>query len=199
MIRICIVDDHYIVREGIRMVLELEEHFEVVAEAENGQQAIALLVTHDVDVILLDLNMPVMDGIQFLQQYKGTTPVIVLTTYNDEQLLLKAVNLGVRSYLLKDAGRAIIYETIARVMNGETYFPSALQHALRTARERPVFTNKELELLRLLASGLKNKEIASKLFVSERTVKAYLTTIYEKLDVKSRGQAIAIAIEQKYI
>lgn len=89
MIRICIVDDHYIVREGIRMVLELEEHFEVVAEAENGQQAIALLATHDVDVILLDLNMPVMDGIQFLQQYKGTTPVIVLTTYNDEQLFIE--------------------------------------------------------------------------------------------------------------
>lgn len=199
MIRICIVDDHYIVREGIRMVLELEDHFEVVAEAENGQQAKELLQTHDVDVILLDLNMPVMDGIQFLQQYNEAAPVIVLTTYNDEQLLLKAVNLGVRSYLLKDAGREVIYETIARVVNGKTYFPTELQHALRTARERPMLTNRELELLRLLATGLKNKEIADKLFVSERTVKAYLTTIYEKLDVKSRAQAIAVAIEQKYI
>lgn len=206
MIRICIVDDHYIVREGIRMVLELEDDFDVVAEAENGQQALQLIDEQPVDIILLDLNMPEMDGIQFLTHYmkrEKRAPVIVLTTYNDEQLLLKAVNLGVHSYLLKDAGREVIYDTIARVMRGETYFPHALQQMLTKARQReanaPTLTKKELELLRLLATGLKNKEIASELFVSERTVKAYLTTIYEKLDVKSRAQAIAVAIEQKYI
>lgn len=202
---ICIVDDHYIVREGIRMVLELEDDFCVVAEAENGQQALRAIAEHTIDLVLLDLNMPVMDGMEVLrvmQREAMAIPVIVLTTYKDDRLLVEAASLGVRSYLLKDAGREVIFDTIQRVLQGQTYFPPDIEAALRAAKQKqalaPTLTEKEQEVLRLLVTGMKNRDIAKALFVSERTVKAHLTVIYEKLHVKSRAQAIAVAIEQKY-
>lgn len=206
MIRVVIVDDHYIVREGIRMVLELEEQFNVVGEAENGLQALELLNSVEADVVLLDLNMPQLDGISFLRKLKQTehtVPCIVLTTYKDEHLLVEAVKLGVRSYLLKDAGRAVIYETIQRAVNGETWFPNEIATLLKDSLDKQsdgiTLTSKEVTILKALAIGKKNSEIAEQLFVSERTVKSYLTVIYEKLQVKTRAQAIAVAIEKKYI
>ncbi len=206
MIRVLIVDDHYIVREGIRMVLELEDLFEVVGEAENGIEALQLLETLQADVILLDLNMPQLDGVNFLRKMKHlqlSMPCIVLTTYKDEHLLVEAVNLGARSYLLKDAGRKVIYDTIQRVVAGETYFPHEIALLLQTAFEKQQggieLTSKEVTILKALATGKKNNDIAKELFVSERTIKSYLTVIYEKLQVKTRAQAIAVAIEKKYI
>lgn len=206
MVRVVIVDDHYIVREGIRMVLELEEQFDVVGEAEHGIEALQLLESVEADVVLLDLNMPQLDGISFLRKLKQTghtVPCIVLTTYKDEHLLVEAVKLGVHSYLLKDAGREVIYETIERVVNGETWFPSEIAELLLTSLHKQSngisLTSKEVTILKALAAGKKNREIAEQLFVSERTVKSYLTVIYEKLQVKSRAQAIAVAIESKYL
>ena len=205
MVNIFIVDDHNIVREGIRMVLELEETFTVCGEAENGEQAIQMLANITPDIILLDLNMPVVDGIQFLRKLQAqnrTIPCIVLTTYKDQHLLMEAVSLGVKSYLLKDAGREVIYETIYRVLRGERWFPSEIEKALEEAeRKRSLgltLTAKEMEIVRYLAQGLTNSEIADKFFVSERTIKSYLTVIYEKLQVKSRAQAIAVANEKNY-
>ena len=204
--KVCIIDDHYIVREGIRMVLELEEKFDVVGEASNGLEALQLLEEVVPDVVLLDLNMPTLDGISFLRKLKQIerdVPCIVLTTYKDEHLLVEAVNLGVRSYLLKDAGREVIYETIERVVAGETWFPTSIQALLEETIAKQssgiVLSSKEVTILRALASGKKNSEIAEQLFVSERTVKGYLTVIYEKLHVKSRAQAIAVAIEKNYL
>mgnify|MGYP003367451158 CR=1 FL=1 len=206
MIRVVIVDDHYIVREGIRMVLELEEQFDVIGEAENGLEALQLLESVQADVVLLDLNMPQLDGVSFLRKVKQSgldVPCIVLTTYKDEHLLVESVKLGVRSYLLKDAGREVIYETIQRVVNGETWFPREIEELLQTSLHKQSdgisLTSKEVTILKALAAGKKNSEIAEQLFVSERTVKSYLTVIYEKLQVKSRAQAIAVAIEKKYL
>ena len=204
--KVLIIDDHTIVREGIRMVLELEEEYEVVGEAANGQQAIELVDKHNPDVILLDLNMPILDGISFLRALKNmnrSIPCIVLTTYKEQHLLLEAVNLGVKSYLLKDAGRKVIYETIERVVNGETWFPEDIQKLIQAATSKKAnastLTTKEITILKLVAQGYKNKELAEQLFVSEKTIKNYLTIIYEKLEVKSRTQAISAAIERKLI
>lgn len=201
-----IIDDHFIVREGIRMVLELDEQFEVVAEAENGLQALHMLETITPDVILLDLNMPQLDGISFLRKMKQlqrTTPCIVLTTYKDENLLVEAVKLGVHSYLLKDAGRDVIFETIRQTMKGDKSFPAEIEQLLAEARLKQrspmTLTSKEIMIVKALGEGKKNSEIAAMLFVSERTVKSYLTVIYEKLNVKTRAQAIAVAIEKKYV
>lgn len=201
-----IIDDHFIVREGIRMVLELDEQFEVVAEAENGLQALHMLETITPDVILLDLNMPQLDGISFLRKMKQlqrATPCIVLTTYKDENLLVEAVKLGVHSYLLKDAGRDVIFETIRQTMKGDKSFPAEIEQLLAEARlnqRSPMtLTSKEIMIVKALGEGKKNSEIAAMLFVSERTVKSYLTVIYEKLNVKTRAQAIAVAIEKKYV
>lgn len=206
MMKIFIVDDHYIVREGIRMVLELEDEFDIVGEAENGLEALQLLEHIDPDVVLLDLNMPQLDGISFLRKLKQQerdVRCIVLTTYKDEHLLVEAVKLGVRSYILKDAGREVIYETIQRVVAGETWFPAEIETLLNASLEKEsmgiTLSSKEVTILKSLAKGMKNSEIAAQLFVSERTIKGYLTVIYEKLHVKTRAQAIAVAIEKKYL
>lgn len=206
LINVMIIDDHFIVREGIRMVLELDEQFEVVAEAENGLQALHMLETITPDVILLDLNMPQLDGISFLRKMKQlqrATPCIVLTTYKDENLLVEAVKLGVHSYLLKDAGRDVIFETIRQTMKGDKSFPPEIEQLLAEARLKQrspmTLTSKEIMIVKTLGEGKKNSEIAAMLFVSERTVKSYLTVIYEKLNVKTRAQAIAVAIEKKYV
>ena len=206
MVKIVIVDDHLIVREGIRLILETQDGYEVIGEAENGQQALALLESVTPDVILLDLNMPILDGLNFLKKFNSLgkdIPVIVLTTYNENHLLLEAVELGVASYLLKDTGREKLFATIDAALRGETLLqPDMLQLLLKAQAEkhRPkLFTEKELFVLQALVRGLKNNEIAEELNIAERTVKSYLTTIYSKMDVKSRTQAIAVAIDKRYI
>ena len=204
--KILIVDDHDIVREGLRLVLELKKQHEVIGEAENGQQALEMLEILEPELILLDLNMPVLDGIGVLRALKKSgrqIPVIVLTTYKEKYMLLEAVELGVKSYLLKDAKRSVIYETLTKVANGETWFPPDIEKAITVAKDSQAnklfLTQKELLILNYLSKGLKNSEIADKLFISERTLKNYLTVIYEKLQVKSRTQALSVAIEKNLI
>lgn len=206
LISVMIIDDHFIVREGIRMVLELDEQFEVIAEADNGLQALQILEAITPDVILLDLNMPQLDGISFLRKMKQlqrNIPCIILTTYKDENLLVESVKLGIHSYLLKDAGRDVIFKTIRRTMNGEKSFPAEIEQLLAETRLKQrdpiLLTSKEILIVKALGEGKKNSEIADMLFVSERTVKSYLTVIYEKLNVKTRAQAIAVAIDKKYL
>lgn len=206
MVNILIVDDHFIVREGIRLILETEETYFVIGEAENGQQALSLLETITPDLILLDLNMPILDGLNFLKKLKftgSTIPVIILTTYNENHLLLEAIELGATSYLLKDTGREKLFATIDAALRGETLLqPDMLQLLLQAQskkNEQSIFTIKEIQVLKALGRGLKNSEIANEMGIGERTVKSYLTTIYSKLEVKTRTQAIIVAIEQKYI
>lgn len=206
MVKILIVDDHLIVREGIRLILETQDGYEVIGEAENGQQALVFLETAKPDLILLDLNMPILDGLNFMKKLNtmgSAIPVIVLTTYNENHLLLEAIELGVASYLLKDTGREKLFATIEAALHGDTLLqPEMLQLLLRAQSEKhkpKLFTEKELFVLKALGRGLKNSEIALEMDISERTVKSYLTTIYSKLEVKTRAQAILVAIEKKYI
>lgn len=206
MIKIMIVDDHLIVREGIRLILETEDEYEVVGEAENGQQALEVLQTVTPDLILLDLNMPILDGLNFMKKLRNIgneTPIIILTTYKEKQLLAEAVSLGAASYLLKDTGREKLFSTIEAAMRGETLLqPEMLKLLMEAQAEKhapTLLTNKEVIVLQALARGLKNSEIASEMHVAERTVKSYLTTIYSKLEVKTRAQAIVVAMEQSYI
>ena len=202
MVNILIVDDHFIVREGIRLILETEETYFVIGEAENGQQALSLLETITPDLILLDLNMPILDGLNFLKKLKSigsTIPVIILTTYNENYLLLEAIELGATSYLLKDTGREKLFSTIDAALKGETLLqPDMLQLLLQAQskkNEQSFFTKKEIQVLKALRRGLKNSEIANEMGIGERTVKSYLTSIYSKLEVKTRTQAIIVAIE----
>lgn len=206
MIRILIVDDHLIVREGIRLILETTQRFQVIGEAENGQQALACIEQVQPDCILLDLNMPILDGISFLKEMHTigyTIPTIILTTYNESQLLAESIELGAMSYLLKDIGREKLFATIEAAVRGETLLqPEMLRLLLKVQSEKyaiKLFTNKEIEVLKFVAQGMKNIEIAQQLSISERTVKSYLTTIYSKLEVTSRTQAISAALEKKYI
>lgn len=201
-----IVDDHLIVREGIRLILETEDHYEVIAEAENGQQALDLLQQMTPDLILLDLNMPILDGLNFMIKLRNegrTIPIIILTTYKEKELLAEAVSLGAASYLLKDTGREKLFSTIEAAMRGETLLqPEMLKLLMEAQAEKhtpSLLTNKEVLILQALARGLKNSEIANELHVAERTVKSYLTTIYSKLNVKTRAQAVVVAMEKSYI
>lgn len=206
MVNILIVDDHLIVREGIRLILETQDEYCVIGEAGNGQEALSLLEKITPDIILLDLNMPILDGLNFLKKLKNSgreIPVIILTTYNENHLLLEAIELGAMSYLLKDTGREKLFATIQAALRGETLLqPDMLQLLLQAQsekKEKTIFTEKEMHVLQALGRGLKNSEIADEMDIAERTVKSYLTSIYSKLDVKTRTQATVVAIEKKYI
>lgn len=206
MIRILLVDDHEIVREGLRLILETREDFKVIGEAENGQQALEIIETVTADIILLDINMPILDGLNFLKTFKSKRndiPVIILTTYNEDHLLLEAIELGATSYILKDTGRERLFATIDAALKGETLLqPDMLQLLLKAQKERhtdALFSKKEMYVLKALGRGLKNSEIANEMNISERTVKSYLTTIYSKLEVSNRTQATIVAKDKKYI
>ncbi|MEK3758274.1 response regulator transcription factor [Paenibacillus sp. FSL P4-0338] len=208
--KILIVDDHMVVREGLKMILETDDHFEIAGEAENGQAALRLIDELSPDVVLLDLNMPVMSGEETLQALKARhseIPVIILTTYNEDGLMINALALGAKGYLLKDTSRDELFRTIESAIRGSTLLQADILTKVFAAKERskiagardtePVnLTDKELLILQLVARGFKSKEIAFDMGVTERTIKSHLTNIYSKLGVESRAQAVATAIEQ---
>ncbi|ETT32935.1 MULTISPECIES: response regulator transcription factor [unclassified Paenibacillus] len=208
--KILIVDDHMVVREGLKMILETDDRFEIAGEAENGQAALRLIDELSPDVVLLDLNMPVMSGEETLQALKARhseIPVIILTTYNEDGLMINALALGAKGYLLKDTSRDELFRTIESAIRGSTLLQADILTKVFAAKERskiagardtePVnLTDKELLILQLVARGFKSKEIAFDMGVTERTIKSHLTNIYSKLGVESRAQAVATAIEQ---
>jgi len=206
-LRILIADDHLIVREGLRLILESEEGFELVGEASDGYEAITLAERLQPDVILMDLRMPKMDGlaaIERLQQEQPHIPVVILTTYNEDDLMVRGLRAGARGYLLKDTDRQTLFNTIRAAARGETLLkpeivsrllaqPPANRPAPAPARTESDLSERELEILAAAAQGERSKEIASALGISERTVKAHLASIYNKLGVDSRAAAIAVA------
>lgn len=208
--KILIVDDHMVVREGLKMILETDNRFEIAGEAENGQAALRLVEELSPDVVLLDLNMPVMSGeetLQALNARQSEIPVIILTTYNEDDLMINALALGAKGYLLKDTSRDELFRTIESAVRGSTLLQADILTKVFAAKERskmagakdtePVnLTDKELLILQLVARGFKSKEIAFDMGVTERTIKSHLTNIYSKLGVESRAQAVATAIEQ---
>ncbi|HEY1353981.1 MAG TPA: response regulator transcription factor [Ktedonobacteraceae bacterium] len=207
-VRVLIADDHPVVRTGLRLMLSMHESCELVGEAVDGVEAVHLAGTLRPDVVLMDLRMPRMDGIAALEQIRQQWPqiaVIILTTYNEDELMIRGLRAGARGYLLKDADVEVLLQAIQRVAQGETLIqPEVMERVLRhaerainaSAQQQPGLTPRELDVLAGIARGERTKEIARRLGVSERTAWAYLTTIYNKLGVDSRASAVAVAMER---
>lgn len=208
-IRIMVVDDHAIVRDGIKLIMETVDHIEMVGEAEHGQEALDQIPSLAPDVVLMDLRMPVMDGLTTIAHLRRDHPdlaIIILTTYNEDELMLQGLQLGAQGYLLKDVDRQTLIRTIEAAAKGDTLLqPAVLQRVLAQGDTKqpedgtPLETNlteREIEVLLRVAAGERNKEIAYGLGISERTVKAHLAHIFNKLAVDSRAGAVAVAAEQ---
>jgi DNA-binding NarL/FixJ family response regulator len=207
MIDILVVDDHPIVREGLVAILESQEDFNVVAEGNNGAEAMALYERHSPDVVMMDLQMPQTDGVQGIQGIRTHDPdakIVVLTAYDTDERILQAVQAGARGYLLKGAPRDDIFRAIRVVhMGGSLLEPAVagklLSHVggiMRGENKEDELTTRELDVLKLMAQGLRNKEIATELFITERTVKFHANSIYQKLDVNGRTEAVSRAIQR---
>lgn len=206
MIRILIADDHLIIRQGLRLILETENDFELVGEASDGAEALSLCKKRKPHVVLMDLRMPHMDGLTAIETLRVEQPdiaVVILTTFNEDQLMLRGLQAGARGYLLKDTDRVTLFNTLRAAARGETLLqPEIMTRVLAQANapkteinETISLTDRELEVLDSVARGERSKEIASHLGISERTVKAHLASIYNKLGVDSRAAAIAVAAQ----
>jgi NarL family two-component system response regulator LiaR len=200
-IRILITDDHGVVRQGLRMFLSLDPEMEVVGEAANGQEALALARDLKPDVVLMDLLMPVMDGIEATRAIRSELPeveVIALTSVLDDGSVTGAVRAGALGYLLKDTDSEELRRAIKAAAEGRVHLaPEATARLMREVKapESPeVLTEREVEVLKLLAKGRANKQIAASLFVSEKTIKAHVSSILMKLGVQSRTQAALHAV-----
>ena len=207
-IRVLITDDHDIVREGISLILETADGIDVVGQAIDGREALDLAEDLHPDVILMDLRMPRMDGLTAIEHLAESHPqiaIVILTTYNEDDLMLRGLQAGARGYLLKDMSRETLIRTVEAAARGETLLsPEILarvltqSEAVNTPTVDPAdsgLTERELEVLLAVARGERNKEIAYHLDITERTVKAHLTNIYNKLGVDSRAAAVAVAAQ----
>lgn len=209
-IRVLIADDHTIVRQGLRHVCEDTGGFIVVGEAENGQQAVKMARELQPDVILMDINMPIMDGVQatsFIVEADPSMQVIILTMYRQDRYVFEAIKAGARGYLLKDVDEQYLIDAILLVHRGEALINSSLaanlleefrrlSQATEDADNAEQLTQGEMDVLRLVAQGDDNKAVAERLVLSERTVANRLSTIYEKLHVNNRTQAALIALRR---
>ncbi|MFD1452660.1 response regulator [Oceanobacillus sojae] len=210
--RILIVDDHLVVREGLKLMIETNELFQVAGEAENGKIALEVVNSTKPDVILLDLNMPVMSGLDTIKKMNEldiTTPVIILTTYNEDELMVAGIELGAKGFLLKDTSRENLFRALESAIRGETLLQPEIMDKLLKFRNKKnnkfnqiqttSLSEKELFVLQAVAKGFKSREIAFDMGIAERTVKAHLTNIYNKLGVNSRAEAVAVAVENGLI
>lgn len=202
MIRVLLVDDQSLIRQGLRALLELDAQLEVVGEAENGQAAIILVEQLQPDVILMDIRMPIMDGVAATREICKKFPqikVLVLTTFDDDEYVTAAMNYGATGYLLKDTPSEELAIAIRAVHKGYTQLAPGIVKKLLTPtpiQSPPALdelTKREMEVLRLIASGASNREIAQKLFISEGTVKNHVTNILNRLNLRDRTQAAIFA------
>jgi DNA-binding NarL/FixJ family response regulator len=195
-IRVLIADDHVTVLEGLAAMIGRQPDMVVVAEAADGQEAIDLWITHRPEVTLLDLRMPKLDGVGAIEEIRkrdSSARIIVLTTYDTDTEILRAIKAGTKAYLLKDARREELLDCIRRVNRGETCIPASLIEKVATGLSSEPLTGRELNVLQLLARGKSNKEIGVSLYISETTVKSHLRSIFRKLNVLSRTEAISVA------
>ncbi|MFI9838141.1 response regulator [Nonomuraea sp. NPDC051941] len=196
MLRVMIVDDHPIVREGLRGMLQAEPDLEVVGEAGSGDEAVVVVPRLRPDVILMDLRMPGGDGVSAIERLGPGHRVIVLTTYEDDGEILRAVSAGAAGYLLKDVSRADLASAVRAAAGGRTVLSPSV--AARLAGRRPampVLSEREREVLELVAQGLTNGEIGRRLFIGEATVKTYLLRVFGKLGVSDRTSAVLAALD----
>lgn len=208
-IEIIIADDHMMIREGLKQLLELDGTMKVIAEANDGEECLNLLnkKIHP-DIILLDINMPKKNGIEvleYIKQNKIPVKVLILTVHNEVEYLLKAVDIGIDGYLLKDSSYDELKEAIDVIISGNTYIQPSLLPALNESMEDyaldkekiECLTKRELDVLRLISEGCSNKKISDELTISERTVKNHISHIFRKIDVEDRTQAAVFAIRNK--
>lgn len=208
-IEIIIADDHMMIREGLKQLLELDGTMKVIAETNDGEECLNLLnkKIHP-DILLLDINMPKKNGIEvleYIKQNKIPVKVLILTVHNEVEYLLKAVDIGIDGYLLKDSSYDELKEAIDVIISGNTYIQPSLLPALNESMEDYALdkekiewlTKRELDVLRLISKGCSNKKISDELTISERTVKNHISHIFRKIDVEDRTQAAVFAIRNK--
>ena len=202
LIRVGIVDDHPVVRDGLAAILGLQPDIKVVGEAATGREACALFDRQRPDVLLLDLKMPGMDGLEVVQTLCAAHPearIVILTTYGGDEDIFRSLKAGAKGYLLKDAPRQQILEAIRTVHAGGRYLSAAIVSKVAEHALRPELTGREREVLQHMARGESNKEIGAALFVSEGTVKTHVKSILAKLDASSRTEAVTIATRRGII
>ena len=205
VIRVVIVDDHPVVRAGLQGMLEPESDIEVVAEATDGREAVSLVGRLKPDVVLMDLQMPELDGVAATQQIRDAYPetkVLVLTTYDTDADITRAINAGATGFLLKDAPRQELFQAIRAAARGESVLTPAVASRLMSKMRGPAeesLSTREIEVLTQVADGKSNKLIANQLFISEATVKTHLVHIFGKLGVDDRTAAVTTALERGII
>jgi two-component system NarL family response regulator len=198
-IRVLIADDHPIVRDGLNAVINDQADMEVVAEAANGQEAVELAQQHRPDVLLIDLRMPRLDGLETIQRIRAQWPqarIVILTTYDGDEDIYRALQAGAQAYLLKDSPRADLLDTIRVVRAGRKRIPFEVAAKLAERISASELTDRELEVLELIVAGCSNKEIGQALVIAEGTVKAHVNSILSKLGVHDRTQAATEALRR---
>ena len=209
-IRVLIADDHPIVREGLAAVLNQEDDLKVVGQARNGLDAVSQARELHPDIILMDLQMPEMDGVEAILKVKAEAPdigIIILTTYDTDDYIFRGIEAGARAYLLKDSPAEEVLKAIRSVHKGESLIQPRVATRLldrfsqlsRAPAPEGALSHREVEVLQLLAKGASNKEIASDLFIGESTVKTHLIHIFSKLGVRDRTEAVAQAVKKGII
>lgn len=205
-IKIIIVDDHDLIREGLNRILSFEDDLLILGEARNGKEALELIKSENPNMVLLDINMPIMNGIETLKKIKEHSKeikVVMLTVENDRRTINEAIDIGADAYVLKESAGSEITNAIRLVYSGEKYIDKALVKIIFSDiknsynKEKSILdslTDRELSILFEISSGLRNKEIAEKLFLSEKTIKNYVTNVFRKVGVEDRVQATIFAI-----
>jgi len=198
-IRLLIVDDHFVVRIGLTSALNLEPDLQVIAEARNGREAVALYQKHRPDVVLMDYQLPELNGAQATAAIRALDPharIIILSVYKGEEDVHRAVEAGASGYLPKSAEPRELIEAIRAIRNGDRYFPAAISAALAQRQARAKLSDREHEVLVMIVKGRSNKEIAAAMGISENTVKVHTTRVFEKLNVADRLEAATAAIQR---
>ncbi|KON89627.1 LuxR family transcriptional regulator [Sporosarcina globispora] len=205
-IKVLIADDHHVVRRGLVFFLKTQPEIEIIGEAKNGREAVEIMQTNQPDVVLMDLDMPVMNGIEATRQIKEKYPavkIMILTSFSDQDHVIPAIEAGASGYQLKDIEPDILVQAIVQLMRGENQLhPKATSHLLthltnKNSTERQPFeelTKREMEVLREIVKGKSNKEIASSLYITEKTVKTHVSNLLSKLELADRTQAALYAV-----
>ena len=202
-ISVLIVDDHEVVREGLRLSLSRASHIRVIGEAGDGAAAVGLVERRKPDVVIMDVRMPGMDGLEATKEILKVEPdaaVIIFTAFSERSLLARGLESGAKGYVLKEAPHETLLRAIEKVASGEGYVDPALMPAFLTGRGKDdMLTGREREILQLLADGMSNAEVATQLFISQETVKSHVRHILAKLEADTRTQAVAIALREAII
>jgi DNA-binding NarL/FixJ family response regulator len=197
-----IVDDHEVVREGLRLSLSRATNIRVIGEAADGKSAVAMAERRRPDIVIMDVRMPEMDGLEatkLLGERNPDIPVLIFTAYSERSLLSRGLDSGAKGYILKEAPHQTLVRAIEKVSSGEVYVDPALMPAFLPGKGDDMLTGREREILQLLADGMSNADVAAKLFISQETVKSHVRHILTKLEADTRTHAVAIALREAII